>query len=321
MYFYSVIIPVFNRPGELDELLSSLTKQAYSDFEVIVVEDGSARPAADVVRKYNELLKIRYIEKENSGQGFSRNRGFEEARGDYFIVFDSDCIIPPGYFSAVEKHLEGNRLDAFGGPDRAHGSFTPMQKAISCSMTSPLTTGGIRGNKKRLGPFHPRSFNMGISREVYNTVGGYKITRMGEDIELSIRIHESGFSVGLIPDAFVYHKRRTSFRDFFKQLHFFGRARINIGRFYPSEIRVVHFFPMVFTIGFLLLWFLPLISMPLFKAGLLLYGIYFVLLFTDSLMRTKDFGVALLTVPAGFIQLFAYGLGFMSEGWKRIMRG
>ena len=320
MFFYSVVIPVYNRPEELNELLDSLTRQSYKKFEVIIVEDGSVETSEQVVQSYSNKLKISYITKENSGQGFSRNVGFEKAEGDYYIVFDSDCIIPENYFQAVEDYLSSDRLDAFGGPDRAHGSFTLMQKAISCSMTSPLTTGGIRGNKKRIGPFHPRSFNMGISRAVFEHTGGYIITRMGEDIEFSIRIHEAGFRVGLIPDAYVYHKRRTNFRDFFKQLHFFGRARINIGRFYPSEIRAVHFFPMIFTLGVVSLLILPFVSLKLFYALLGIYGLYFLLLFLDSFLRTRNMAVAILCVPAGFIQLFAYGIGFMQEGSKRIMR-
>jgi glycosyltransferase involved in cell wall biosynthesis len=321
MYFYSVIIPVYNRPDELEELLASLTRQHYTNFEVIVIEDGSSRRCEDVVNRFKDQLAVTYIEKKNSGQGFSRNVGFEAAKGDYYLVFDSDCIIPETYFQSVEKFLSADRLDAFGGPDRSHPSFTLLQKAISCVMTSPLTTGGIRGGKKRLGPFHPRSFNMGISKEVFEAIGGYKITRMGEDIEFSIRIHESGFRVGLIPDAFVYHKRRTNLVDFYRQLHFFGRARINIGRFFPGEIRTVHFFPALFTVGFLLLWVLPFISSQLFNIGLSLYGVYFLLLFITSLFKTKNLLVAVLSIPAGFIQLFAYGIGFITEGIRRITKG
>ncbi len=321
MHFYSVIIPVYNRPDEIEELLESLCRQRYKNFEVIVIEDGSTNRCEHVVDKFRNDLSISYIEKENSGQGFSRNVGFEAAKGDYFVVFDSDCIIPEHYFEAVENYLSNDKLDAFGGPDRSHPSFTLLQKAISCSMTSPLTTGGIRGGKKRLGPFHPRSFNMGISRDVFEKAGGYIITRMGEDIEFSIRIHQSGFRVGLIPDAFVYHKRRTSLADFYRQLHFFGRARINIGRFFPGEIRLVHFFPALFTLGFIFLWILPFISPELFKIGAGLYIIYFILLFITALFKTKNLLVSLLCVPAGFIQLFAYGMGFITEGWRRITKG
>ena len=236
--FFSIIIPLYNRPQEIDELLSTLTRQTYTQFEVLIIEDGSKEDARDIVERYSNKLDIRYFYKENEGQGFSRNYGFERAKGDYFIVFDSDCLIPSGYLETVKNYLYEYDLDAYGGPDAAHTSFTPVQKAISYSMTSPFTTGGIRGNKKRLGgQFHPRSFNMGISREVWERTGGFILTRLGEDIEFSIRIHKAGFKIGLIPTAVVYHKRRTNFKQFYKQLHFFGRARINIYRFFPSELK------------------------------------------------------------------------------------
>jgi len=190
---YSVIVPVYNRPDEIDELLHSLTKQTYKDFEVIIIEDGSDLRCDHIVEEYSDQLIIQYFYKTNSGQGFSRNFGFEKAKGDYFIVFDSDCLVPPHYFEAVNRALTFHGYDVWGGPDRAHSSFTPIQKAISYSMTSFFTTGGIRGRKNHIGTFHPRSFNMGISREVYEKTGGYRITRMGEDIEFSLRIIENDF--------------------------------------------------------------------------------------------------------------------------------
>ncbi|HTK18633.1 MAG TPA: glycosyltransferase, partial [Mucilaginibacter sp.] len=240
---FSIIIPLYNRPQEIKELLESLTLQTYKDFEVLVLEDGSVNDAADIVKTFEDKLNVRYFVKKNEGQGFTRNYGFERAKGDYFIIFDSDCLIPADYLQIVDGYLKTNWLDAYGGPDDAHPSFTPVQKAISYSMTSPFTTGGIRGNKKAIGQFHPRSFNMGVSRKVWETVGGFIITRSGEDIEYSIRIHSAGFKIGLIPDAKVYHKRRTDFMQFYKQLHFFGRARINVYKFFPSELKAVHFFP------------------------------------------------------------------------------
>lgn len=321
MIRYSVVIPVYNRPQELDELLESLTLQTFKNFEVIVVEDGSTDKAEEVASSYSDRLTIRYYYKENSGQGFSRNFGFEKARGDYFIVFDSDCLIPSDYFQIVEDFLRETPLDAFGGPDGSHESFTPLQKAISYAMTSPITTGGIRGNKQHMGPFHPRSFNMGISREVFEKTKGYIITRMGEDIEFSIRIHESGFRVGLIPDAVVFHKRRTSYRAFYKQLHFFGRARINIGRFYPGEIRLVHFFPAVFTLGVLFLPLLYWLIPGLFLLAWRLYAVFFLSFFLHAWFTTRNLWVAVLALPAGFIQLFAYGIGFLTEGWKKLTKG
>ena len=316
MFRYSIIIPVYNRPEELDELLESLTRQRFTDFEVLVIEDGSSRPAKHISEKWSQHLNIRYFFKENTGQGFSRNFGFEKAQGQYLVVFDSDCLIPEHYFEAVEAHLALDPLDAWGGPDRAHPNFTPMQKAISYSMTSPFTTGGIRGGKKRIGVFHPRSFNMGISRQVWEKTRGYIITRMGEDIEFSIRINSLGFKTGLIPEAYVYHKRRTSLEQFYKQLHFFGRARINIGRFFSKEIKLVHAFPAAFVVGTLMMALSWLISSDLFLLLLALYLFFFVLIFVDSLRQNKSLKVAWLSVAAAFVQLWAYGIGFIEEAFK-----
>jgi glycosyltransferase involved in cell wall biosynthesis len=317
MYF-SVIIPVYNRPQEVDELLESLTQQSYRQFETLIIEDGSEETCKHVVEKYRNRLDIKYFYKENSGQGFSRNYGFERANGDYFVVFDSDCLIPSHYFESVNDYLNNHWLDAYGGPDREHESFTPVQKAISYSMTSPFTTGGIRGNKKHAGTFHPRSFNMGISREVYEQTGGYKITRMGEDVEFSIRIIEQGFKTGLIPDAFVYHKRRTNLGQFFKQLHFFGRARINIGRFYPSEIKLLHTFPALFFIGTIFLITLPVWNFSLFKILLIPYLLFFALIFIHSAIKNNSIYIGILSTVAAFIQLTAYGIGFLKELLNKI---
>ncbi|MEP2774229.1 MAG: glycosyltransferase [Fulvivirga sp.] len=321
MYCYSVIIPVYNRPDEIDELLESLTIQTYSNFDVLVIEDGSTKKCDHLIEKYSDKLKLTYYFKPNSGQGFSRNFGFEKAAGDYYVVFDSDCIIPADYFQIVDNHLSENHLDAWGGPDRAHQSFTSIQKAISYSMTSIFTTGGIRGSKKRMGAFHPRSFNMGISAEIFEKTKGYKITRMGEDIEFSIRIINSGFKTGLIEDAYVYHKRRTSLSQFYKQLHFFGRARINVSRFFASEIKLVHLFPALFTIGFVSVWLLYFVFKPLFVVGVGFLAIYYLLIFIDALIKTKEITVACTAIATSFTQLFAYGVGFLTEGWKKLIKG
>lgn len=313
MKLYSVVIPVFNRPDEVRELLNSLTNQSFKNFEVLIIEDGSSTPCEEVVHDFGNQLNINYYFKENSGQGFSRNYGFERAKGDYFIVFDSDCIIPPHYFQTVDDFLASNTIDAFGGPDAAHASFTAMQKAISYSMTSPFTTGGIRGNKKHVGTFHPRSFNMGISRQVFEQTLGYKLTRMGEDIEFSIRVINSGFKTGLIQGAFVYHKRRTSLSQFYKQLHFFGRARINVNRYYPGELKLVHLLPGLFTIGFFV-WLSTLVwNQPLFRIGSVLIGGFFLLLCIHAVLKTKSFKVGLLSICTSFIQLFGYGMGMIVE--------
>ena len=318
MRFYSLILPVYNRPNEIGELLDTLTKQTYTNFEVIIVEDGSSLTCKEIVESYYKKLELYYFFKENAGQGFARNYGFERSKGDYFIVFDSDCLIPPNYLATVDSAIETHHWDAFGGPDREHNSFTLIQKAISYSMTSPFTTGGIRGYKKHAGTFHPRSFNMGISKEVYSKTKGYKITRMGEDIEFSIRIIENGFKVGLLPEAFVYHKRRTNLIQFYKQLHFFGRARINISRFYPNELKLVHFFPALFLIGFL---FLPLfyLWMPLlFKLGIGVLLMFYALIFVHSTSVQKNVFVGFLAVVTSSIQLLAYGVGFISEWVKKV---
>ncbi len=321
MSFYSIIIPVYNRPQEVDELLESLTHQTYTHFEVIIIEDGSQQPCKSVIDSYSSKLSILYYFKENEGQGFARNYGFKKATGDYFIVFDSDCLIPPNYLEIVNKTIKTNKWEAFGGPDKEHESFTLIQKAISYSMTSPFTTGGIRGNKKHAGTFHPRSFNMGISKEVFAKTKGYKITRMGEDIEFSIRIIENGFKVGLIPGAFVYHKRRTNLLQFYKQLHFFGRARINISRFYPKELKLVHVFPALFLVGSISLPILFFFAPMLFKLGVGLLAIYYSLIFVHSTITQKNLLVGVLSIATSTIQLWAYGVGFVSEGIKKFVIG
>ena len=310
---YSVVIPVYNRPDEIDELLESLTQQTYKNFEVLIIEDGSSDKCVHIVDKYRNQLNIRYYYKANTGQGFSRNFGFSKANGDYFVVFDSDCIIPPHYFQTVTNRLSTEYIDCWGGPDRAHHSFSPVQKAINYSMTSFFTTGGMRGSNISLTDYHPRSFNMGISKEVYDITGGYKITRMGEDIEFSIRIIEHGFHSAYIERAYVYHKRRTNFKQFFKQLHFFGRARINIKRFYPNSFKPLHLYPVLFTAGFLLSIPLAFSGIPILSYIYLLFIFYAVILFSDALRKEKSSYIATLATFAGFIQLSAYGIGLISE--------
>ncbi len=317
--FFSIIIPLYNRPLEIDELLYTLTQQTYLQFEVLVIEDGSKISAKEIVDSYAEKLAISYYYKENAGQGFARNFGFEHAKGDYFVVFDSDCLIPIDYLEIVKNYLIEHQLDAYGGPDGAHSSFTAVQKAISYSMTSPFTTGGIRGNKKHIGQFHPRSFNMGISREVWERTGGFILTRLGEDIEFSIRIHSMGFKIGLIPDAIVYHKRRTDLIQFYKQLHFFGRARINIYKHFPSELKVVHFFPTLFTFFLCLSLILNVFIHPLADLCNTLLAMYILLIFFHSWTINKSAKVAFLSIAASFVQLSAYGLGFMQDLWKRVI--
>ncbi len=317
--FFSIIIPLYNRPQEIEELLSSLCEQNYTHFEVVIVEDGSVLKGDEVVNKYHSELSIQYHYKENSGQGFSRNVGFELAKGDYFIVLDSDVLLPKSYLETVNNSLNMHWLDCFGGPDAAHSSFTKIQKAISYSMTSPFTTGGIRGGKKHIGQFHPRSFNMGISREVWEKTGGFTLTRLGEDIEFSIRIHSNGFKIGLIPEAVVYHKRRTDFKQFYKQLHFFGRARINIFKHFPSELKLVHFFPALFT---LFLFSIPIQFMVNTQLGFLslfLFWLYSLTIFVHAAFKNGSARIGFLSVGAAYIQLTAYGIGFLTDFLKRVI--
>ncbi|MEA5260413.1 glycosyltransferase [Arcicella aquatica] len=316
---YSIIIPVYNRPDEVEELLQCLVKQTYTYFEVVIVEDGSVNKCEQVVKTFKDKLDIHYYYQQNTGQGFARNTGFSKATGEYFIILDSDALIENDYLSIVENQLNTEYLDLYGGPDRDHPNFTPIQKAISYSMTSIFTTGGIRGSKKNLGgTFHPRSFNMGLSREVYEKTKGFIITRMGEDIEFSIRAISLGFKSGLIPEAFIYHKRRTSFIQFYRQLRFFGKARINISRYFPNELKLVHTFPMVFTLGCfsIPLWYF--IFTPFFYLGIIILSIYVLLNFLDSTFKNKSIEVGLLSIIAVFVQLIGYGVGFMSEGWKKL---
>ena len=318
--FFSIIIPLYNRPQEIKELLNSLTKQTYKQFEVLVIEDGSVNDAADIVKSFADKLNVRYFTKPNEGQGFTRNFGFERANGDYFVIFDSDCLIPAYYLQIVNDYLSNNSLDAYGGPDDSHPSFTPIQKAISYSMTSPFTTGGIRGNKKGIGQFHPRSFNMGVSRKVWETVGGFIITRSAEDLEYSIRIHANGFKIGLIPEAKVYHKRRTNFLQFYKQIHFFGRARINLYTFFPNELKAIHFFPSVFTLGLMFNVITNIFRWPVITQICNYFlALLILLIFFHAWWKNKSVKVAFLSIIAAFIQLIAYGLGFMQDFWKRVV--
>ena len=317
--FFSIIIPLYKRPQEIKELLETLTLQTYKHFEVLVIEDGSVIKADEIVKSFADRLDIRYYEKVNEGQGFTRNYAFKLAKGDYFVIFDSDCLIPPDYLQIVNDSLSANWLDAYGGPDDAHPSFTPTQKAISYSMTSPFTTGGIRGNKKGIGQFHPRSFNMGISRQVWEKAGGFIITRLGEDIEYSIRIHSLGFKIGLIPDAKVYHKRRTNFLHFYKQLHFFGRARINVYKFFPEQLKAVHFFPAMFTLFLIFTIVTNLIGWRIGYLCDIVLAVIILLIFFHAWIKNKSAKIAFLSIIASLIQLTAYGLGFMQDFWKRVI--
>ena len=328
---YSIIVPVYNRPDEVDELLDSLTRQAYADFEVIIVEDGSALPCKDVCDKYASKLPLRYFVKENSGPGQSRNYGAERATGDYLIILDSDVVLPDGYLQAVEEELTlHGTCDAFGGADASHPSFTPVQKAISYAMTSFFTTGGIRGGKKKLDRFYPRSYNMGIRREVYAELGGFSKMRFGD---FSYRIVEAGYKCRLFPEAWVWHKRRTDLKKFFRQVYNSGIARINLEKRHPGTMKIVHLLPMVFTVGVIALVLASAVGRVLMQYDdvhrwywlcalpwlpILLYSL---LIFVDSSIQNKSLKIGFVSIAAAFVQLMGYGCGFLEAWWRRCVLG
>jgi len=308
--YFSVVIPVFNRPDEIEELLESLSKQTDKGFEVLVIEDGSSVCCEEICKRYEELLTLRYFFKPNSGRSETRNYGMERAEGNYFVIFDSDCIIPPTYFETVRKALIENYVDCYGGPDNADNSFSNLQKAINYSMTSMMTTGGIRGATKQKEKFSPRSFNMGISKEVFEKVGGF-INMIGEDIDLSFRIKEAGFKTTLFKEAYVFHKRRVDIRKFYKQVNTFGKGRVLLSRRHNGTLKAVHTFPMLFVLGnFGLLLCSVLFLNPLFFLPI---AIYCLALFFESLIKNKSITIALQSILMSYVQLFGYGFGFMGE--------
>jgi len=315
---FSFIIPVFNRPAETEELLHSLSLQSQGGFEVVVVEDGSTLSSEPVVEKFRDRLNISYYFKANSGPGLSRNYGCERAQGQYVIFLDSDCVLPPEYFKTVSGALQTDYTDAFGGPDRAHSDFTKLQKAINFSMTSFLTTGGIRGGNEKLGKFHPRSFNMGFSKKVFEATGGFSSMRFGEDVDLSIRILEMGFQTQLIKGAYVFHKRRTSLRRFFKQVYNSGVARINLQLRHPGTLKLVHAAPALFTLVVPVLLVLSLTLSAWFALPVLSH---LLLLFVLATAKNQSIGIGLLAVVTSYTQLFAYGCGFLHAFWKRMILG
>jgi len=308
MYF-SFIIPVYNRPDEIDELLQSLVQQTYSDdFEIVVVEDGSTVNCQDVVNKYLNQLNVSYYFKKNSGPGDSRNYGMKVAKGDYFIILDSDCIIPENYLVEVDKFLKDNYVDCFGGPDAAHDSFSDVQKAINQTMTSVLTTGGIRGASEKLGKFQPRSFNMGISKEAFEASGGFGKIHPGEDPDLSIRLWKMNFKTALIPNAHVFHKRRIDWEKFYKQVNKFGKARPILNKRYPEYSKITYWFPAFFLVGFYISLLFLFVGINMFIYS---YALYFLALFIETLVKTKNLKIGFLTIIATFIQFFGYGAGFL----------
>ena len=312
---FSIIVPIYNRPDEAYELLKSLSEQSFSDFELVLVEDGSTKPCVLEAEKFIAQFPIHYIVKNNTGRSDSRNVGLANAKGDYFLFFDSDCILPPQYLETVNNYLEADYADCFGGPDRELPSFSPMQKAINYSMTSFWTTGGIRGGKKKMKRFEPRTFNMGFSRNVYEKVGDFK-HMFGEDIDLCNRIRSSGFSIKLFSDAFVYHKRRVDLKKFYKQVNIFGQARINIHLLHPGSLRIVHTLPSVAVLGGFCILLLSIWLTPWLLA---LFAVYLLLLFIDAIVKTKNLHIASLATVASVIQITGYGIGFILSFIRKII--
>jgi glycosyltransferase involved in cell wall biosynthesis len=314
---FSLIIPVYNRPDEVDELLESLSQQDYTEnFEVVIIEDGSSLRCDDVVRKYAGKLHLSYCFKENSGPGDSRNYGMKKAKGDYFIIFDSDCIIPKNYLTEVSKALTANYVDCFGGPDKALDSFSDIQKAINFAMTSFLTTGGIRGGSEKIDKFQPRSFNMGLSRKAFEASNGFGNIHPGEDPDLSIRLWNLGFETKLFSKAFVYHKRRIDWEKFTVQVNKFGKARPILNSWYPEHSKLTFFFPTVFMIG---LFFAMVLLLFNFDLLLQLYFVYFLALFLVSTYQNKSFKIGLLSIKAVWKQFYGYGTGFLESFIKIII--
>ena len=316
---FSVIVPVYNRPTEVDDLVESLLAQTYRDFELVICEDGSTDPCKAIVDNAVEFrgLNAKYFYKENEGRSIARNYAMEHARGDYFIFFDSDCVIPTDYFAALAAELDRNPLDCFGGPDAAHESFSTTQKAINYAMTSLLTTGGIRGGKVSMEKFTPRTFNMGFSREVYERVGGFR-EMFSEDIDMSMRIRGAGFSMGLIREAYVYHKRRVDFKKFFRQVHVFGMSRITLKLLYPGSMKIVHTLPALAVIVGVVLVLLGIFVSPWW---LLPIGIYLLAIFVTAFALTRSLVIAIKAIPASVIQITGYGTGFIKAYVTKILLG
>lgn len=317
--FFSLIIPVYNRPDEIDELLDSLTHQDYQEpFEVVVIEDGSALPCRDVISKYESRLNLSYYFKQNTGPGDSRNYGMKQAEGDYFIILDSDCLLPPQYLSSVAAELSNSYTDCFGGPDAALPTFTPVQRAINFAMTSFLTTGGIRGKSEKIEKFQPRSFNMGLSRTAFEASGGFGQIHPGEDPDLSIRLWKLGYTTRLISSAYVYHKRRIDWDKFYRQVNKFGKARPILDLWHPEHKKITFWFPSLFILGLACSLILLLINIKVF---IYLYILYFTAVFIISMMQSRSLKVAALSLVAVLVQFYGYGTGYLLSFFRvQLMR-
>ncbi|MFA9370404.1 MAG: glycosyltransferase family 2 protein [Labilibaculum antarcticum] len=316
----SVIIPVYNRPEEMKELLDSLSEQTFKDFELVVVEDGSSIKSEELCDTYRDRINISYFFKQNEGPSIGRNYGLARAKGNYYLFFDSDCILPPQYMQTIHKELSENFVDCYGGPDGAMDDFSDFQKAVSYAMTSFFTTGGIRGGKKQVHKFHPRSFNLGFSKAVYKDTGGFPVTRMhpGEDMVFAIEVIKRGFETRLVQEAYVFHKRRVSFKKFYKQVFGFGKTRYIISKHYPETFKIFFLFPSLFALGTIGALVLGITAHQIFAFPVLLYA---ALVLADAISKSKSFKVGFLALLASYVQLFAYGIGFIDAIWKHKVLG
>ncbi len=306
---FSFIIPVYNRPDEVDELLESFSKMdGDKNFEIVIIEDGSSETCKSVIDTYSDHLDISYYYKPNSGPGDSRNYGMKKAKGNYFIILDSDVLLPKPYLTTVKKFLNSKFYHCFGGPDAAHHSFTELQKAINYSMTSFLTTGGIRGGKAQIENFQPRSFNMGLSKEAFLTTNGFGRIHPGEDPDLSLRLHKLNYKTTLISDAFVYHKRRISWSKFYKQVNKFGLTRPILNKWHPTSRSIAFWFPFIFIFGLIVSLILASFK---FYIPIIIYIVYFVIIFIDASIRNKSMTIGVQSILAVIIQFFGYGWGFI----------
>ena len=315
---YSVIIPVYNRPQEVRELLESLSVQQRKEFETIIVEDGSTIRCEDICKEFTGKMETVYLYKENGGPASARNFGAQWARGEWLLFFDSDCIIPDSYFQAVGEELAGKECQLFGGADRSHPSFTTLQKAIDYSMTSIITTGGIRGNRKSADKFYPRTFNMGIKKTVFDQIGGFSNMRFGEDVDFSYKVKEGGYDSRFFPNAWVYHKRRNTFRTFFKQVFNSGIARIHLSKRHPGTLKLVHLLPSAFVLGCI---FLIIISALWSWWCMIPLALLCGIIFTDAIARKGEMKTAFAAIAASFTQLWGYGSGLLIGWWNICILG
>lgn len=307
----SIVIAIFNRKDELFELLQSLSFQTDKAFEIVIVDDGSKIDLKPTIEVFKENLDIHYFRKENSGPGLSRNYGARRAKNEWLIFVDSDVIVEKDYIENIKKSITEIPCDAFGGADKAHKGFNVIQKAISYSMTSVFTTGGIRGNKKAVTKFQPRSFNMGVRKSAFEKVGGFSNLRIGEDPDLSMTLWENGFTTAFFDTIAVYHKRRVDFGKFSKQVYQFGCARPILNQRHPNYVKISFAFPSLFLLGYIL----GFTEYFVFHNGFILamYGLYTFLVFFHALYKTKNISIASMAIMATYIQMFSYGYGFLKS--------